>query len=160
MRNKSEKSAIIEDFYNLTDRLDFPKNYLKNISIYLAFQYVNTERMKPYGYWFRFVPHMAYNDEHSQNDLKILIEEFPSTTIDKSIATDLWELLDSISLLTFLSVFYKHQPNFTLIDVVCSILGRVYSSTYAEVFNLYLIQKQVKSDYKQYLQNLKKHYSK
>ncbi|MGN0488438.1 MAG: hypothetical protein ACI4HO_04165 [Ruminococcus sp.] len=151
MKNEPKNLDIIKKFRNLTDSLGFPQNQLKDLSIYLAFLYVNTERMKPYGYWFRFVPHMAYNDEHSQNDLKILIEEFPSTTIDKSIATVLWELLDSISLQTFLSVFYKHQQNFTLIDVVCSILGRVYSSTYAEVFNLYLIQKQGKLDYKQYV---------
>ncbi|MGN1138076.1 MAG: hypothetical protein ACI4RM_01415 [Ruminococcus sp.] len=151
MKNKSKKSVLIEDFYNLTDCLGFPENQLKDLSIYLAFLYVNTERMEPYGFWFRRVPDRAYNDERSQNDLKIMIEEFPSSTIEKSIAEDLWHLLENISLQTFLSTFYRHQPTFTLIDVVCSILGRVYSSTYAEVFNLYLILKQVKFDYEQYV---------
>lgn len=49
MSERAKKLDIIKKFYELTECLNFSDNPLKELAIFLAYLYVSTERMKPYG---------------------------------------------------------------------------------------------------------------
>lgn len=147
MNIESKKRDIINNFEKLTECLKFPKTSLRELSIYLAFLYVSTEKMRPYGSWR--LPHKAYSDSSTQDDLSILFENFARIEISYDEANNIWGFLKGFSLHNILSLF-DQQLTIKQIDATCSILEKLYSSSYATVFHLYLLLKCYAYDYSWY----------
>ncbi len=148
MSEGAKKADVVEKFYELTKCLSFPDKPLKELAIILAYLYVSTERMIPYGGW-RF-PHAAYSNENTQKDLVALFDDFSRIELGHLEAKAVWEFLSKFSVRNFL-VLFIHKLGIKHMDVVCSALQKKYGSDYSVVLNLYLILKINVFDYNQYV---------